>query len=138
MIERIGIVTVLGVIGFIAYQALQYWQKRRISEQVHVDPILEGLQQGLATIVYFTTPHCIPCKTQQQPTLERLQTQLGDQLQVVKIDATQDPESASRWGVMTAPTTFVLDKDWQPTAINHGVVTDVKLMTQLNSTVNVA
>jgi len=29
--------------------------------------------------------------------------------QIVKIDATENPEAADRWGVFSAPTTFVLD-----------------------------
>ena len=47
------------------------------------------------------------------------------------IDATQSPKTAERWGVMSAPTTFVLDNTFQPKHINHGVADVNKLKRQL-------
>ena len=60
-------------------------------------------------IVYFTTPDCAPCKTIQRPALNKLSTLMGDKLEVIEIDATQRPDLASQWGVMSVPTTFLLD-----------------------------
>jgi thioredoxin-like negative regulator of GroEL len=74
---------------------------------------------------------CAPCKTQQTPALARLQTELGDALQVVQIDATEQPEAAERWGVFSAPTTFVLDARGITQAVNYGVAGADKLRQQL-------
>jgi thiol-disulfide isomerase/thioredoxin len=84
------------------------------------------------TLVYFTTPTCIPCKTIQRPAIQNLSTLLGTALQVIEIDATEKPELASRWGVMSVPTTFLFDPHGQLRHVNHGVTRVEKLLAQLN------
>ena len=86
---------------------------------------------GAAVLVYFTTPTCAPCKTIQRPAIRRLQEQIGDRLQVIEIDASTHPEIASQWGVMSVPTTFVIDPHGQPRHVNHGVATADKLLQQI-------
>jgi thiol-disulfide isomerase/thioredoxin len=94
-------------------------------------PGLENLRPGTPAILYFTTPECAPCKTIQRPALQRLQQQLGGQLQVIEINAAEKPDLAGAWGVLSVPTTFVLDSDGRPRHINHGVTNAEKLMQQL-------
>jgi thioredoxin-like negative regulator of GroEL len=84
-------------------------------------------------IVYFTTPECAPCRTVQRPALQRVSTLLGDSLQVVEIDATQRPDLARQWGVMSVPTTFLLDARGEARYVNNGVTRAEKLMEQLES-----
>ena len=84
-------------------------------------------------IVYFTTPDCAPCKTIQRPALNKLSTLMGDQLHVVEIDATQQPELAKQWGVMSVPTTFLLDARGEARYVNNGVARMEKLMEQLQT-----
>lgn len=121
MIERLLIAVLLLLAGYAAYQAHITFQKRRIAQGAQGDPILASIIPGAAVIVYFTTPTCIPCKTQQMPALTQLQNEMGERLQIVQIDATTDSAAADRWGVLSAPTTFVLDGQRRPHAINHGV-----------------
>ena len=130
MIERFLIVALFGAIGFIVFHWYSRWQLARIAAHAHFDPILNGIQVGLPTIVYFTIPNCIPCKTQQQPVLQKLRETQA--VQVIQIDATEQPEAAQRWGVMTAPTTFVLDAELKPKSVNHGVTGELKLLKQIN------
>lgn len=137
MLERILIATALLITGFVVYQLLHKQQIRRLAAQAITDPLLAGLRPGIPTIVYFTTPGCVPCQTQQQPALSKLQTDLGENVQVVKIDATQQPDDADRWGVMSAPTTFVLDETGTPRSVNHGVADADKLKKQLMAVVKV-
>jgi thiol-disulfide isomerase/thioredoxin len=89
------------------------------------------LPRGMPAVVYFTTPDCVPCKTVQRPALRRLQEQAGEKLQVVEIDASQQPELASQWGVMSVPTTFIIDGQGEPRHVNHGVASLEKLQKQL-------
>ena len=131
MLERLVLAAVLLVAGFAAYQGFTRHHLRRIAERAPYDPVLQGLTPGVPTVVYFTTPTCIPCRTQQQPALALLQDELGSGVQIVKIDATQDPDAAGRWGVFSAPTTFVLDRNWNPREINHGVADADKLKRQI-------
>lgn len=119
--------------GWFVYQMIVRANLARAASLVQRDPLLEQARPGVPTIVYFTTPHCIPCKTQQQPALRRLEDRLGAQVQIIQIDATRDPEAAQRWGVMTAPTTFVLNSQGQPAAVNYGVADEDKLIRQIEA-----
>ncbi len=133
MLERLLIVTVLFTLGFAAYIAYTRYQMRRISS-LDADPIRQRLTPGIPAIVYFTTPGCLPCKTQQQPALMTLTHLLGEsQLQIIQIDASEEAATAERWGVMTAPTTFIIDRDGRTKAINHGVADAGKLQRQIST-----
>src|ERR1044071_3990614 len=84
-------------------------------------------------IVYFTTPDCAPCKTVQRPALNRVTQLLGDGLEVVEIDATQRPDLAKTWGVMSVPTTFLLDARGEARYVNNGVTRAEKLLEQIQT-----
>jgi thiol-disulfide isomerase/thioredoxin len=84
-------------------------------------------------IVYFTTPDCVPCKTVQRPALNKLSSLLGEKLHVVEIDATERPDLAKTWGVMSVPTTFLLDASGQARFVNNGVTRVEKLMEQIQT-----
>ena len=134
MFERLLIVAALTAFAVLFYTLYTRAQIKRVSA-LEADPILTGLRPGVPAIVYFTTPGCIPCRTQQQPALMSLSEVLGEHnIQIVKIDATKDPDSATRWGVMTAPTTFVLDAHGKTRAVNYGVADVHKLQKQLGTT----
>lgn len=133
MIERFLIAAALLAIGVVAYLWQTRTQLRRIAEQHNHDPLLSDFSPGTPAIVYFTTPGCVPCKTQQQPALQRLRESLGNRVQIFQFDATEVPDAADRWGVMSAPTTFVLNADGEPKAVNHGVADERKLTQQLES-----
>ena len=85
------------------------------------------------TIIYFTTPDCAPCKTVQRPALEKLISLLGEKLHVIEIDATQQPEVAKTWGVMSVPTTFLLNSRGEACYVNNGVARVEKLMEQIQT-----
>lgn len=134
MVERLLLVIVLFALGLAAYCLARRCNLRRAGASAPTDPILSGFRPGTPAVVYFTTPGCVPCRTQQQPALARLQTELGDRIQVIQIDAAQDPDAARRWGVFTAPTTFILDERGQPRDVNHGVADALKLRRQIEAT----
>jgi thiol-disulfide isomerase/thioredoxin len=134
VIERFILALVLLALGYAAYRVFTWSHLRRATTNAETDPILELLKPGVPAIVYFTTPTCIPCRTQQQPTLERLQTELGDAIQVVKIDAIENTAAADRWGVFSAPTTFVLDGQKHVREVNYGVADALKLRRQIEGT----
>lgn len=92
---------------------------------------LEGLRRNTPAILYFTTPYCVPCKTTQQPALARLLELTGERVQLIKVDALEEPELAESWGVLSVPTTFVIDSGGQARQVNHGVASTEKLLAQL-------
>ena len=74
----------------------------------------------IPAILYFTTPDCAPCKTIQRPALEKVKAAVGDPMDVVEVDAYQKPDLARQWGVLSVPTTFILDANGTPRHVNHG------------------
>jgi thiol-disulfide isomerase/thioredoxin len=84
-------------------------------------------------LVYFTTPDCAPCKTIQRPAINRVSDMLGEQLEVIEIDATERPDLAKAWGVMSVPTTFVLDTRGEARFVNNGVARAEKLLEQIQT-----
>lgn len=131
MLERLFIAISLLLVGVFVYRFFIGYHIRRTTAFAQGDPLLEHLIPGVPAILYFTTPTCVPCRTQQRPALERLQSTLGEAVQIITVDATEHPEDADRWGVLSAPTTFVLDPQLHTRAINHGVADDHKLLMQL-------
>ncbi len=91
-----------------------------------------GTSSGKPVLLYFTTPTCAPCKTVQKPAIMQIKETLGEMLHIVEIDATQQPEMAQRWGVLSVPTTFVIDSRGQARYVNHGVARAEKLLKQLH------
>jgi len=92
---------------------------------------LESIQPGTPAILYFTTPTCAPCKTVQRPALARLKERLGDCLQVIEVDASARPDLADYWGVLSVPTTFIIDSQGRPRRVNHGLAGAERLLKQI-------
>jgi thioredoxin-like negative regulator of GroEL len=92
---------------------------------------LEGLRTNTPAILYFTTPYCVPCKTTQRPALERLLETTSERVQLIQVDALEHSELAESWGVLSVPTTFVIDSGGQARRVNHGVASTEKLLEQL-------
>lgn len=133
MLERIILVAIVLLASYSLYRLYSRWHLRRASAAAQVDPLLNSLRPGATAVVYFTTPSCVPCRTQQKPTLTKLQDELGEKLQVIQIDAVDQPETAERWGVLSVPTTFVIGSDGRPVAVNHGTADIITLRRQIDS-----
>ncbi|MCL4275970.1 MAG: thioredoxin family protein [Anaerolineales bacterium] len=127
---RFGLALGIMVSGVVIYWYLNQRLLARAQGGVHA---LVGAQPDKPTIVYFTTPDCAPCKTIQRPALEKLTSLFGEGISVIEIDASQNPELAKTWGVMSVPTTFLLDQKGAAKYVNTGVARLEKLMEQVKT-----
>jgi thioredoxin 1 len=132
MMERLLIVLAMGLAALMLYALWRFWQQRHlqtlrtVTAPVYLPPEVDG---GRPTVLYFTTAECAQCRLQQTPILVQLQAKVD--VAVHKFDAIEQEALARVYGVMTVPTTVVLDAELRPVAVNHGVTPLQKLRGQV-------
>jgi thiol-disulfide isomerase/thioredoxin len=127
---RFGLAVSIIVLGLFAYWLIN--QRLLIRARNNVFKLFNKLPNK-PVLVYFTTPDCAPCKTIQRPAIDRVSDLLGEKLEVVEIDATERPDLAKTWGVLSVPTTFVLDERGEARYVNNGVARAEKLLEQIQA-----
>ncbi len=132
MLERLILLAILAVLGVSVFYLMQRWQVRRASRAAATDPLLATMTPGVPAILYFSSPLCGPCHTQQLPAIKRLLAEMGEMgVQVIEVNALENPDAANRWGVLSVPTTFIIDGKGQPRQVNNGIAGPQKLKQQL-------
>ncbi len=131
LLARTLIALALAIAGFIAFRVWRGAQLRRVREAGPTTPGLSDWHGDRRAILYFTTPDCGPCRTTQRPALKKLESELGDAVQVIEINAAEERAVADHWGVLSVPTTFVLGEDGRPRHVNIGVTGYDRLKRQL-------
>ena len=132
ILARAALALIIALIGLAFYAGLNRLLLARVRHSKAGADLLPA-RPGIPTVVYFTTPDCAPCRTVQRPALNALQAQMRGRLQVIEIDASARPDLASRWGVLSVPTTFILDAGGQVRHVNHGSTRADKLSQQIES-----
>lgn len=135
-LERLAIAVLIVVAAFLLYwafthSALIVLRRRMKSEQASMG--LDEFKEGVPAILYFSTPDCVPCRTAQAPAIDSIRAEYGDRIQVIAVNALEQRSVADRWGVLSVPTTFVLDGRARPLHANNGVAPAVKLKRQLHA-----
>ena len=91
-----------------------------------------GITPDISTIVYFWSPRCHTCRNAQKPILERIVEEYGEKyLQLISYNVDESADMAKAWGVMTIPTTFIIDQSGEVLFVNSGLATDGALHRQL-------
>ncbi len=128
ILERSLYAFLIIALGYGLYRIVNAWVLSRVrGRQLG----LESIKPGIPAVLYFTTPSCVPCRTVQRPALKQVKDQLGERMQIIEVDCTERPDLADYWGVLSVPTTFIIDADGQPRTVNHGVTRADKLRAQL-------
>lgn len=131
LILRLSIAIAIILMGIVLYQL---WTRARLAFLRARPYALAGLEDwrpGIPAILYFTTPDCVLCRTIQRPAMETLRAQFGNRLQIITIDASVRTDLADSWGVLSIPTTFIIDAQGQPRQVNNGSVSAATLRAQL-------
>jgi thioredoxin 1 len=132
MIERLLIAAAVVAFAAAAYLAWRAWQRHRLAvaaEQAAPPAVAELADGTRPAVLYFTTPDCAQCRLQQTPILAQLAAKVD--VAVHKLDAVEQEALARFYGIMTVPTTVVLDPQLRPIAVNHGVTPLPKLLAQV-------
>ena len=83
---------------------------------------------GRLTLVQFSTPSCAACHTAQAPAVAQVAQRIGtQQLRVLHVDAADQPDIANAFGILTVPSTVVLDPGGRVAAVNHGFASTQQL-----------
>lgn len=77
---------------------------KNVTDQNFAEETAEGL-----VLADFWAPWCGPCKMI-APVLEEIDDEMGDKVQIVKLDVDENQETAGKFGVMSIPT-LLLFKD---------------------------
>ncbi len=131
MADRVVILCFVLVASIAVWQLWRYYQRRQL-QQVAKSALPPALMERLPvgpTVLYFTGEHCAQCRLQQTPILAQLVATVKINLHTV--DAVAEQSLANFYGVMTLPTTVLLDSAHRPTAINHGLAPLSQLRQQI-------
>ena len=124
MVERLLLALLFVMAGMTAYLLYNRWHLRSASRYT------SALDRP--AVLYFRSDRCTPCVTQARY-LEQIQGQFGDELTIEKIDADSEVEKTQRYGVITLPTTLVVDRDGIVRHANYGLADTRKLARQLET-----
>lgn len=133
VIERLVIAaSVAALLGLLhlAFRAYGAARLDRATETLTRELLAELNLESRPGVVYFWTETCGQCRTMQAPTLDRV-TEAWPQVKVVSVNAVERPDVASRFGVLTVPTTAVIDAAGSLRAVNHGYADVETLKKQL-------
>lgn len=128
ILARLALAILIALIGWLAYKAVN---RVILTRRARQGLGIEKFRAGTPAVLLFTSSDCRPCKAIQRPALLRLASALEGDLQVIEIDVYERPELRDRWGVLSLPTTFVIDSFGRPRHVNHGVAREPKLLDQL-------
>jgi thiol-disulfide isomerase/thioredoxin len=122
MLQRLLITVGVFLAAAAAYWIFARLQRRRASGA--------GSSSGALgpRVLYFRSDHCTSCETQAE-LFARLDAETRDVIEMVDVDA--EPERAEAYGVLTLPTTLIMDPHGEVQQINYGVTKPDKLKKQL-------
>jgi thiol-disulfide isomerase/thioredoxin len=139
VLERLLILGAAGI-GVALGIALVRWYARTRAQRLRTlagGVLLQRLgaqADGRRFLVTFSTPSCAACHTAQAPAVAAVEKQVGQaRVRVVHVDAAHQPDIANAFGIMTVPSTVVLDPSGRVAAINHGFTPSQQLLRQLQT-----
>ncbi|MGN1212970.1 MAG: thioredoxin [Christensenellales bacterium] len=90
----------------------------------------EKINEKSLVLVDFFATWCGPCRMQ-APILERVKEELGDQVEIYKLDVDENEQTAKQFGVMSIPT-LILFKNGKEVAKNVGLMSQEAVVDLIN------
>lgn len=99
----------------------------------------EEIWSGAPVLLCFSTAQCAVCKYQQAKCLDQVRKHFkgnGADVDIRKFDAAERADISGMLGVVTVPTTVILDGDGKVTELNTGLVKTKLLIEQFEKVLN--
>lgn len=123
-VERLLVIGFLTLVLTSVYLLFKQMQMHRINLRAST------FVAGQPTLLYFRSDTCGTCPTQARY-LDQLADKGNGRFAIQHINVDREPEKAKKFGVMTLPTTMILDTTGQVKEINYGLTPSYKLAKQL-------
>ncbi|GLI21171.1 MULTISPECIES: thioredoxin [Xanthobacter] len=91
------------------------------------------LKSSAPVIVDFWAEWCGPCRMV-APILEEVSGELGEKVRIVKLNVDENPQTASKYGIMSIPT-LLLFKDGKIASRQVGAAPKAKLVQWINGSI---
>jgi thioredoxin-like negative regulator of GroEL len=135
-LDRLVVLLVVVALTVAAVVLVRAWigrRRRRLLESPTADlwQALGVTPDDRPTLVAFSSPSCAACHTAQAPALRQLQAQVGERgVRLLEVDVADRPDAARAFGIMTVPSTVLLNRD-AVFKVNHGFQPTRRLAEQL-------
>jgi len=91
------------------------------------------LKSSAPVIVDFWAEWCGPCRMV-APILDEVSGEMGDKVRIVKLNVDENPQTASKYGIMSIPT-LLLFKDGKIASRQVGAAPKAKLVQWINGAI---
>ncbi|MBA4788992.1 MAG: thioredoxin [Pseudomonadota bacterium] len=102
----------------------------KVSDQSFEQDVLKS---GAPVVVDFWAEWCGPCRMV-APILDEVSGELGEKIKIVKLNVDENPETASKYGIMSIPT-LLLFKDGKIASRQVGAAPKAKLVQWINGAI---
>ena len=131
MLDRFLILLAVALAVLAVWGALRLWRHAKLRQLRMQTPFNDIVPSGKPAVVAFSAPYCRDCHTLQEPALTRLERDLNERVTVKSLSALDYPELVEQLGILTVPSTVVLDAQGEVRHLNLGYASDDKLREQL-------